>query len=587
MWRRIGALHTPVNIDRRRRISQLYHAARQRPVAERSAFLATSCGDDPGLRREIESLLADDAKAWAFVADAPTEVMADRLGAGARLGAYQIERPLGRGGMGVVLLAHDATLRRRVALKVLEGSPAEGLGGRAHLLREARNAAALNHPNICTVYEVGEADGRAFIAMEYVDGRPLSDRLAGGPLPPDEAVRYGIEAADALAHAHEHGVIHRDLKAANAMVSAEGRLKLVDFGLARREDALAADASAIGSLAAPGVPMGTPYSMAPEQVRGGVTDARTDIWALGVLLYEMASGSKPFTAASMPELFSSILRDAPQPLPGSVPAELRSVIERCLQKWPEDRYQQAADVGAALEGVRAGTRQPRLGWRAMAQRHAWAASVVAGLALAALLVGENAGGIRDWLAGTAPAAGPIGLAVLPFDNLTGDPEQDYFSDGLTEEMIAQLGRLHPDHLSVIARTSSMQYKDRDASIDEIGRELGVDYVLEGSARRDGARVRVNVTLIRVRDQTQQWADSFDRELLAILTLQSDIARSVAESLSLTLLPPEEARLAGARAVNPEAYEAYLRAALTSSDRRGRTSIWRWSTSKLRARAIPP
>ena len=229
------------------------------------------------------------------------------LAPGVTLGTYQIDRSLGRGGMGVVFLAYDTTLHRQVALKVL-ASPAADETARARLLREARNAAALNHPNICTVYEVGEADGCAFIAMEYVDGQPLSDRLAGTGLPLKEVVRYGIEAADALAHAHEHGVIHRDLKAANAMVTPTGRLKLVDFGLARREDVRIVDATTMASLAPAGVTVGTPYTMAPEQVRGGVTDARTDIWALGVLLYEMVSGAKPFRAPTTPELFSWILK---------------------------------------------------------------------------------------------------------------------------------------------------------------------------------------------------------------------------------------------------------------------------------------
>ena len=555
-----------MDADRWRQVSRLYHGALERPAEERRAFLEGACGGDEALRAEVESLLTREASAQTFL-ESPAHVMADppadnsgtphvALEPGAKLGSYAIERSLGRGGTGAVFLAHDTTLHRQVALKVLD-APADGERARARVLREARNAAALNHPNICTVYEVGEADGRAFIAMEYVEGRPLSDRLARSALPVAEAVRYGIEVADALAYAHDHGVIHRDLKAANAIVTPTGRVKLVDFGLARRDDALLADATTMPSLAPTGVAAGTPYAMAPEQVRGGVTDARTDIWALGVLLYEMVSGGKPFGAVTIPELFSSILRDAPAPLPNAVPVDVQSVIERCLEKEPERRYQRAVEVRTELEAIHAGTMPRSATWRAQVRRRPWMASGVAGLVVAGLLVGANVGGVRERFSGSPPA-GSIKLAVLPFENLTGDPEQEYFSDGLTEEMITQLGRLHPQRLSVIARTSSMRYKNRDAPIDQIGRELGVDYVLEGSARRDGSRVRISATLIQVRDQTQRWADSFDRDLAGILTLQSDVARSVAGSLRLTLLPAERTRLAGARPVNPETYEAYLK-----------------------------
>jgi TolB-like protein/tetratricopeptide (TPR) repeat protein/predicted Ser/Thr protein kinase len=557
-----------MDADRWQRISRLYQEALERPDGQRDAFLDARCQGDDVLRGEVALLLTHEASAESFLvnpaADAVNAPLTQNLEQplvglepGVSLGTYRIERPLGRGGMGMVFLAHDATLRRQVALKVL-GLPHGDGTARFRLLREARNAAALNHPNICTVYEVGEADGRAFIAMEYVDGQPLSDRLAESALTLEEAVRHGIEAADALAYAHEHGVIHRDLKAANAIVTRTGRLKLVDFGLARREDALLADATTMPSLAAAGVAVGTPYSMAPEQVRGGATDARTDIWALGVLLYEMASGVKPFSASTVPELFSSILRDAPAPPPKAVSADLQSVIERCLAKQPDRRYEHARDVGAALEAIQAGTMPSWATWRARVMRRPRLTVAAGALAIVTLLVGANVGGMRNWLTGSPSGADPIKLAVLPFENLTGDPEQEYFSDGLTEEMITQLGRLHPGGLSVTARTSSMRYKKRDVPVDQIARELGVDYLLEGSARREGGRVRINATLIRVRDQTQRWADSFDSELTGILALQSDVARSVAGSLSLTLLPSEQTRLASVRTVNPEAYEAYLK-----------------------------
>jgi len=556
-----------MDADRWQRISRLYHEALERPVDERRAFLDVGCSGDEALRGEVESLLANEASAQAFLVAPAVEVMADRLvqnseillaglKPGVTLGTYQVERQLGRGGMGVVFLARDTTLHRQVALKVL-GSPTDDGTARVRLLREARNAAALNHPNICTVYEVGEADGCAFIAMEYVEGRPLSDRLAESALPLAEAVRYGIEAADALAYAHDHGVVHRDFKAANAIVTETGRLKVVDFGLARRSDALMASATTLASLVPAGAAAGTPYAMAPEQVRGEPADARTDLWALGILLYEMVTGTKPFHGTTIPELFSSILRDAPAPMPETVPAEMRAVIERCLDKDPERRNQHAREVRVALEAIQAGTVSPWVAWRYHLTRKRWLAPAAALFGIVAVVVGFNVGGARDRLVGSPPAAPPIKLAVLPFENLTGDPEQEYFSDGLTDEMITQLGRLHPQRLSVIARTSSMRYKNRDTPIDQIGRELGVEDVLEGSARREGSRVRINATLIQVRGQTQRWTNSFDRELAGILALQSDVARGVAGSLALTLLPAEQARLASTKPVNPEAYEAYL------------------------------
>ncbi|MGQ0736848.1 MAG: protein kinase domain-containing protein [Acidobacteriota bacterium] len=394
--------------------------------------------------------------------------------------------------------------------------------------------------------------GRSQLLRQFVARR--RQRTERRPL--DQAIRFGLQAADALAYAHDHGVIHRDFKAANVIVNAEGRLKVVDFGLARRDDAMVAAATTMVSIVPLGVAAGTPYAMAPEQVRGETADERTDIWALGVLLHEMVSGMRPFAAASTSELFSSILRDPPAPLPDKVPVALKAVVERCLEKDPERRFQHASEVRAALEAVQA---QQLPAWTAVryyVRRRRWLVPAAALIGLGVLAVMLNIAGARDRLVGGSSAQ--IKLAVLPFQNLTGDAEQEYFSDGLTDEMITRLGRLNPQRLQVIARTSSMQYKKRDLSVDQIGRELGVDFVMEGSARREGNRIRIGATLIQVSNQTQRWADTFDRELTGILTLQADIASGVARALTLTLLPSEQARAAGARSVDPEAYEAYLR-----------------------------
>ena len=471
------------------------------------------------------------------------------------LGNYRVDRLLGRGGMGSVYLAYDNTLRRPVALKVVESSVSAD-SSHDLLLREARNAAALNHPNICTIHEVRQIDGSAYIAMEYVDGQPLHERLRDGALPVPDVVRYGAQAASALAYAHDRGVVHRDLKAGNVIIANDRRLKIVDFGLARRSDPAADLESTIASVVPAGAPAGTPYAMAPEQVRGERADTRTDIWALGVLLYEMAAGTHPFRSATIPELFSSILRDEPAPLPKNVPAPLHAVIARCLEKDPARRYQRASDVQSALDAVHPGTLAPLSTLRYHVSRRPVVAAALASLIVmtALLLVGIP----RSPDPATAAVDAPIRLAVLPFKNLTGDPEQEFFSDGLTDEMIGALGQLHPQALSVIARSSSMRYKSGDVPLDRIGRELGVNYVVEGSARREGNRVRVSAALIRISDQTRQWGDTYERELAGILAVQSAIAGGIAQALAFNLLPEERARLTATPPVNPEAYEAYLK-----------------------------
>ncbi len=449
-----------------------------------------------------------------------------------------------------------------MAIKILSAGAAGDSTGRARLLREARSAAALNHPNVCTIYEVGEAEGQAFIAMELVEGQPLDLLIPAEGLPVERVLDYGLQIAGAVSHAHERGIMHRDLKPSNVLVTPQGRVKVLDFGLAKHLDAgdLAEAATASQpTLTQAGAVVGTLPYMAPEQLRGEPADAQSDIWALGVLLYEMAAGFRPFKGQTGFEVSSAILKEQPPPLPRTVPSELGGILGRCLEKEPGRRFRRASEVEAALkvvEGVGARSRAGRGRWLGRRRLLPIGGALIALLVVLAVL---NSRVLRQRLSqGLGASAGSTKLAVLPFKNVSGDPAQEYFSDGLTEEMIAQLGRLHPQRLRVIARTSAMHYKRTDKPIDQIGRELGVDYILEGSALREAGRVRITAELIQARDQTQLWAESYERQMSGILALQSDVARAVAGSLALKLLPAEQNRLSSARPVNPEAYDAYLK-----------------------------
>ncbi len=472
---------------------------------------------------------------------------------GRAISHYRIAGKLGAGGMGEVWRAHDTQLDRDVALKVLPADRFSDENARARLVREARTASRLNHPHICTIHEVGESDGQTYIAMELVEGRTLSSLLSEGALTTGEILRIGQQVADAVAHAHQHGVVHRDLKSANIILTPEGRAKVLDFGLAKRMIAELADdapTQTMDSLTAAAAVVGTPAYMAPEQIRGQGVDARSDVWALGVVLYEMAAGRRPFEGRTSVDLSSAILNRQPPPLPTAVPAELGVVIARCLAKEPGGRYQQSGEVRAALEAIGSGSGISLAGWRYELSRRRWLVTAGAGASMAAGV----AVALRGRLWGPQRA---VRLAVLPFVNLSGDAEQEYLSDGMTQEMISQLGSLHPGSLSVIARTSVMRYKKSDKPVNEVARELNVDFILEGSARKEGGRIRITAELIQVKGETQLWAETYEREMAGLLALQSEVSKKVASSLALKLLPAEQARLAKVRQVNPEAYEAYL------------------------------
>jgi len=474
-------------------------------------------------------------------------------------GKYRIVEEIGQGGMGIVYKAEDTKLKRFVALKFLPPHLANAPELRERFLVEAQAAAALSHPNICVIHEVGESGEHPYIAMEFVDGETLKDKLRKGPLSVPEALAIASQVAAGLGEAHGKGIIHRDVKSANIMVTAKGQAKVMDFGLAKLQGG--------SSITRSQTTLGTVAYMSPEQARGRELDARTDIWSLGIVLYETLAGKMPFRGDHDQAVIYSILHDELESLKKArpdLPAGLDEIVGQTLAKKPDDRYQSMAELGTDLEAMAEGFRPLKARPRRLAKRILGirASHVYTGLTVVialALVFAFNVGGLRDRvLGGTGALARAVRLAVLPFKNLTGDPQQDYFSDGLTQEINTQLGGLNPRALSVIGNTSVGRYKKTNTAIDQIGRDLGVEYVLEGSAQREGTKVRIAAELIKVRDQTQVWAESLDREMSGILALQAEVAEKVAGALAVKLLPAAQARLAKVRTVDPEAYDAYIK-----------------------------
>ena len=440
------------------------------------------------------------------------------LAPGVRLGSYEIVSALGAGGMGEVYKARDPKLQRAVAIKVLATQDADAS---ARLLQEARAASALNHPNICTIHEVGEHEGQAFIVMEHVEGKPLRQLIPADGLPVENVIRYGTQIADAMAQAHERGIVHRDLKSANVVITPEGRAKVLDFGLAARMPQ--ADAEAVtqtqGALPHAGMLVGTLAYMAPEVLRGEAATARSDVWALGVLLYEMASGRLPFERATVTDVIAAVLKEPPEPLPQKVSSGLRAVAQRALAKENGHRYGTSAEVRAALE------------------------------TLGSSGVGETAT--------AASVATPPSIAVLPFTDMSPEKDQDYFCEGIAEELGSDLSKIRS--LRVISSTSSRRMKGTDNDIKTVARELHARYLLEGSVRKAGNSLRITARLIDADEDVHLWSEKYGGSLDDVFDIQERVSRSIAEALEIRLTPEDDRRVAERPIQDVRAYEYYLRA----------------------------
>lgn len=529
---------------------------------------------------------------------------------GRTIGQYQILDKLGEGGMGVVYKAEDTKLHRQVALKFLSSAALENEDERERFIREARAAARLDHPSICTVYEVGEHDGQPFLSMQFLEGDTIRDAVIQEPLAVKDAIRYAMQVLDGLGDAHDEGIVHRDIKSSNIMITAKGRAKVLDFGLATLPGST--------RITHAGSTLGTAAYMSPEQAQGDDTDGRTDLWSFGVVFYEMLTGQLPFSGTLPAAMLYAVVHETPAPLVG-VPAEmqpgLQAVIDRALAKSPDDRYATAAEFSADLEAVAnefqlrlsSGTRialtsaqpvapsgsapvvtqasQPISTGSATSESVAptgsaptvpphqvplwkrplfYLAMLSVSISLFFLLGGPSWFGVAPPPAPGAPAAseadGPnrFSIAVLPLASLGGSSEEDaFFADGLTDSLIGQLAKI--EGLSVISRTSVMAYRGSGKTLPEIAEELNVRHVIEGSVRKAGMQVRVQTQLVDAENGATLWSETYDRELDNLLVIESEVAMAVAKAIDVELTDEDEKRMHAMTTMDPEALQICIRA----------------------------